>query len=146
MARRKLKVGLEVWHVFADPEYGVELNKYVLRTIRSTKWAGKTAYFIIKNSATWVKKSRKHGDYGWDDNIDSCFRRDVTLEKYESDGLPSGLSFTKSGAYKLELASTRGYLKRCESNSGYDQSELGEIKKLIKTLERMYKQYKNKRQ
>ena len=146
MARRKLKVGMVLWEVYSDPDEGVELWTYVLRTIKKNRWGTKTAYFVQKTSYTWVKKSSKHWDYGWASNISSYNRNEVSLDNYESDGLPRYLSFTRSGAYKIALKSNEEYLKDYRKDPEATQEEIDAYEKLIKTLRRMYTQYKNKGQ
>ena len=66
------KKGQTLWSVYFDIETGkCELWEYVVRTIRRP-WV----YAIIKqNGVTWVKKSRKIGDFGWAYPIPSWYRQ-----------------------------------------------------------------------
>lgn len=145
MARRKLKVGMVVWSVIGDYESGIELDKWVISIIRK-RYGTLRIYFIRKDSLTWVKKSSKHYDYGWADNIPYYSRQWITIDDYEKRGLPYGLSFSKSGAYKLAIAYSKKNIKRIEEDveDFFDQEDLEVENKTLKTLKRMHTKYKNK--
>ena len=105
---RELKVGMKAYHVYADPEEPVEIWEYIIRTIqrkRRKSWQKYDimpvmVYMVHKDTHTWVKLSHKSGDYGWSPNLAECDYTTFQMDEYEKNGLPSGYSFTKSGAYQ----------------------------------------------
>lgn len=66
-------VGKFYWYAWFDDEscktYFVE---YCLRSIR-----GNFLYFTEKSRATWGKRSKKHGDFGWLDPVPAWARNKV---------------------------------------------------------------------
>lgn len=79
-----MKVGDERF-VASIFEGKIEIDLWVLRSIQHRKkycgmtWAEppKVCYWVLKlKGITWVKRSKKHHDWGWADSIHSAFRRD----------------------------------------------------------------------
>ena len=70
------------------------LGIYIVRTIR-----GGYAYAVEKvQGVTWIKKSKKNGDYGWDDSINKMWRSKIKEgEKFHN------LHTTKLAAYRYTL-------------------------------------------
>jgi len=97
----------------------VSWDEWVLRTLqaeRRPRWftspgkGRKTAYFVAKvKDVTWVRKSKKTADYGWDTSIHRDFRMDVYVDQ---DRLPQGLYSTKLQAAKNTLKRKEADLKR----------------------------------
>ena len=170
MTRRKLKVGMSLWHVFAYPEESIELQEYVIRSIKKppTKvyrglinYKPIMVYTIQKNEFTWTilerkkikdKYGRKTLRHGWAKNIDSCFYKNFPLSVYEEHGLPDDLAFTKSGAYKIAIDQAKRKLKKIKTDPhwlldngkpDYDYIKLYE--KMISKLKGLYKKSKNRR-
>ena len=149
MTRRKLKVGIVVYSVYFDEEYGIDLSEHRLRTIRKNKQGILTAYFIkYVKGITWVKKSKKHGDWGWADNIEHWYRDSIMLNVYEKNGLPHHMSFTKSGAFKKAIQKCEGYIKDMKNDKdGYwDDGDLESEMKMLTRLKSQYTQWKRKGQ
>ena len=85
---------------------------------------------IHKDSSTWVKKSRKHFDWGWADYIPDYMQDTFSLDSYEKRGLPPGYSFTKSGANKLALQDAKKRFQEMKRDS--------ETKKLYPNYLKLY--------
>ncbi|MCK4544881.1 hypothetical protein KAU43_05030 [candidate division WOR-3 bacterium] len=162
---RELKVGMVLWSVRGDYEYGSSLEEWVIRSIKcarrsSRKWltphikekGAMTVFLVQKNSSTWVKKSKKHFDYGWDNSIPDLYRKSFTISSYEEKGLPNDLSFSKSGAYlnhirnlKSSLERTKKYRKKHIADGDSDEEikmwdEI--ISNTIKHIEKMKRKHK----
>lgn len=131
----KYKVGQELYWVFFDDEDGkCELVIYKVRTIR-----GGVVYAVefIKGT-TWVKKSRKHFDWGWADNIPGrCRSRCGQGDKFTL------LHTTKRQAYHEEMMSVRKWLVRKDEWELSDDERVV-FKKGLVTLKRMVKRYSKK--
>jgi hypothetical protein len=70
------KVGQKLYTVCSDEETGKSvLDTYIVRTIRR----GRVYATLFEKGLTWVKRSSKHGDFGWAQNIPSWCRK-VTVE------------------------------------------------------------------
>ena len=57
------KLGQELWSVHIDREDGkivLSWELYIVRTIRKNR-----VYATAKHFATWGKRSKAHGDFGW---------------------------------------------------------------------------------
>jgi hypothetical protein len=155
MPRKKLKVGMSIWYVYAYPEDGIELWEYVVKSIRKKtrkSWEKHPdivmpliVRIVHKCSATWVKQSKKHFDWGWAKNIPSVFQDTFKLEDYEKNGLPRGYSFTKSGAYKNALDIAVKNLKNIKQdvkNGEYEEEDIPEMEEYIKLYEKMISRLK----
>lgn len=160
MGKRELKVGMSLWHVYADEEYGVQLEEYVIRSIKrpptkryfksEPNYKEKWVYMIEKNESTWVtrekrkvrdkKTGRKGYVKGWADYIDDCFRRSFRLAEYEENGLPADLSFTKAGAYPSQIKRWESSLKRAEEDG--DPDWIADCKRVLSNLKRQYSKAK----
>lgn len=95
------KTGKILYHVYVDSDDGkFFLSEYIVRTVR-----GGYAYAVKKeNGTTWVKKSKKSGDFGWSDSIPSYYREKTKV------GEPfCGLQTTKLAAYRAALKSGLKY-------------------------------------
>lgn len=64
------------WVNIDDENAKVEIWEYVCTSIRK-----RVAYFTRKDSTTWVKVSKTHGDYGWSKRIQSYDRRSFEMIK-----------------------------------------------------------------
>jgi len=111
---RKLKVGQIFWecHIFDGK---VDWNEWVLRSIQNrsiskyVKTKVRTAYFVLKeDGVTWVKKSKKHFDYGWAANIPEEYRKSQHLDC--GDCLPIGIYTSRLQAAKGCIACEERYL------------------------------------
>jgi len=69
------RVGQRLYTVFVDVAGTCSMGKYVVRTIR----AGRVFAILYAKDITWVKKSKKHGDFGWAANIPECCRRSAPI-------------------------------------------------------------------
>lgn len=68
------KKGQTLYEVSVDEDTGsCSMNKHIVTTIRGTR------VYVVRYipGITWVKKSTKHGDFGWADNL-GCFRTKLT--------------------------------------------------------------------
>ena len=64
------KVGMSLYNIYVEDDSKCVLSTHIVRTIR-----GGFVHAIEKiNGITWVKKSKKNGDYGWDNSIDYVWR------------------------------------------------------------------------
>jgi len=99
-------------------------------------------YAVVKDEFTWVKISKKHFDYGWDKNIDPCWKVDFSLDEYNEKGLPSSLSFTKEGAFTKAIEAEQRWLKRVDKN---DKEAIDEYKKEIAKIRQQQSTFKNKK-
>lgn len=138
------KVGDVFWSVLWDEE-GHELGEWHIRTIRRAPrkflWNEQplnplTVYFVQKiNGITWVKKSRKNFDYGWDVNIDEFYRESRNLDECIEKGPPGGLRSTKLQAYNYAIKDCEETIKEEEKMNDPDDVEF--IRQLKKTLTSM---------
>lgn len=106
-----LKEGAVFWRAYVDtdPEAkksSVLIEEWVLKSVLSRRPEKDqepvpTAFFVEKvDGVTWVRLSKKTGDYGWSPQIDTAYRKSCHLG-FE---LPKGLATTKSRACALEKA------------------------------------------
>lgn len=69
----KYKIGQELYTYYVGTEDEtsgkLSLHTHIVRTIRGGK-----VYAILKESYTWGKRSKKHGDYGWLDPLPAWCR------------------------------------------------------------------------
>lgn len=140
------KVGDVFWKVFWSEE-GHELEEWRVSTIRRSPrrflWNLDeqplnpiTVYFIHKiNGITWVKKSRKNFDYGWDSNIDDLYRVSLTLDECTKNGPPYGLRTTKLQAYYSAIRDCEHSIRQEEKDA--DPENVEYIEQLKKTLTSM---------
>ena len=138
-----IEVGDVLWEVFWSEE-GHGLEEWRVRTIRRAPrkflWNGQplnplTVYFIQKiNGITWVKKSRKNFDYGWDVNIDEFYRESQTLDECIKNGPPRGLKTTKLQAYNYAIKSCEKSIKRWGKDDPDDVEFIGQLKKTLTSM------------
>lgn len=138
-----IKVGDVFWKVLWSEE-GHELGEWRVRTIRRAPrkflWNGQplnplTVYFIQKiNGVTWVKKSSKKFDYGWDVNIDEFYRESQTLDDHIENGPPNGLKTTKLQAYNFAIKSCEKSIKRWEKDDPDDVEFIRQLKKTLTSM------------
>jgi hypothetical protein len=83
------KIGQELYTLSIEDDGKCSIETYKVRTIRHG-----FVYAILVASFTWGKKSTRHGDFGWLDPINSCFRQSCKIgEKFHN------LHTTKRGAW-----------------------------------------------
>ena len=137
-----IKVKDVFWNVLWSEE-GHVLEEWWVRTIRraprrflwDSEESSLTIYFVQKiNGITWVKRSTKNFDYGWDQNIDEIYRESETLDEYMKNGPPKGLRTTKLQAYNYVIKSCEKTIKRLEKE---DPDDVDYIRQLKKTLTSM---------
>lgn len=123
------KIGQVFWSANFYPDTGkFEWDEYVLRTIRGGK-----AFATQKNDATWGKRSKKHGDFGWLDPINPMWRRSWSLKT----GMPTWMDL-----HTTKLAALRAARKGYEPGD-FDTDEL--YQKAMKTLDSMITKHKGKK-
>lgn len=92
------KIGQALYQVYTGDEinnYKCELWTYIVRSER-----GGFFYAIYKTEFTWVKQSKKHGDWGWAKVIDPLYRDKTPVgEKFRD------LHTTKLAAWKAAKVS-----------------------------------------
>lgn len=76
----------------------VDIDEYGLRSIRT-----RVAYFTLKASFTWGKRSTKHGDFGWLPNIPAWCRH---AEAVAGESI-RGYAKTKAAALRHAIARER---------------------------------------
>ena len=129
------KVGQELYWCYFDEETGkCELDTHKVRTIR-----GGMVYVIeFVKGVTWVKRSRKHFDWGWADNIPRVRRsRCRQGDKFAI------LHTTKRQAYQDELMSVRKWLNK-KGEWKLSEGERAIYLKGFKTLKGMVKRHSKK--
>lgn len=122
----KLKIGQTYWEAFVF-EGKFEWYECILRTIRKeneiflrAKYTKTRAHFVRKEKdITWVRKSKKVGDYGWAKSFDSFYRTSKTLTSTngvidEMQELPLGIFTTKLKAVEHCLSLGQKDLKRAD--------------------------------
>ena len=106
----------------------LEFDLYVVRSKRRGYW-----HLIQKNDCTWVKRSKKHLDYGWDTSIDPVWRDrhpvDQPISKHFS------LATTKIAAARKCLATLRKSRERWKDAEWADEDE-ADIKALSRYIKR----------
>lgn len=127
----RFKVGQSYWELSLY-EGTAEWNEWVLRSIRycypktvraetRKNYGSRWAYFTRKlKDVTWVKKSKKHGDWGWAENapdwckakayVHEALRVDAPDERYQ---LPYGVYSTKLQAAKFALRESEMAVIEC---------------------------------
>ena len=118
----KYKIGQKLYCIDFDTDSGkCSTSVYIVRTIR-----GGFIYAIFKlKDVTWGKKSKKNGDFGWLDPIESIWREKTILgNKFNS------IHTTKKQAW-------RACAKRI--NNWNLHIDLTIKEKIIKTCKRMIK-------
>jgi ATP-dependent DNA ligase len=115
-----VKVGQKIFCVFSDTDDGtMHSDMYEVRSIRK----GVVSAVCKMKDVTWVRKSKKVGDYGWG-YIPSWCR----VRWKQGDKLPRGYGTTK-------LAALRGALKSSDESRFYGDEATRE--KARRTLKRM---------
>ena len=98
-----MKVGDTLYHALAM-DGSVHVIEYRVSVIRSG-----IAHVVRFDRSTWVKKSKRHGDYGWADNISSMDRDRVSM----TEGLgASCFGVTRVSAVRKALKTTLKIKKR----------------------------------
>ena len=140
-----IKVGDVFWKVFWSEE-GHELEEWRVRTIRRAPrkflWNPNeqplepiTIYFVQKiNGITWVKRSRKNFDYGWDVNREDLYRESQPLDECIKNGPSNGLKTTKLQAYNFAIKSCEKSIKRWEKDDPDDMEFIGQLKKTLTSM------------
>lgn len=141
-----MEVGDIFWKV-AWSEEGHELTEWRARTIRrpprkryllypiDQPLNPVTIYYVQKiNGITWVKRSNKNFDYGWDQNIDDVFRLSQPLDEFMKDGPSNGLKTTKLQAYNYAINDCEKTIKRWAKK---DPDDIEFIEQLKRTLTSM---------
>lgn len=108
-------------------------HEWHLRTIR-----GGYIYFIRKNEFTWIKKSKKHFDYGWANNI-SCWEKMKIKITNPMDY--RYLKPTKFSAVLNALQDEEGYFRR----GWMDAEEIKDLEGLQKYVKRNAKRLQRKK-
>lgn len=76
---KKPKIGVKRYSAYVDGNR-VEVDTHVLRTVR-----GRWGYMVVHiPGITWIKKSKKHGDWGYAKNVYPAYRRKFMWDR----GLP----------------------------------------------------------
>ncbi len=137
-----IEVGDVLWEVLWSEE-GHELEEWRVRTIRRAPrkiidWEPErplTVYFVQKiNGITWVKRSKKNFDYGWDVNIDPLYRESQTLDECIENGPPRGMRTTKLQAYNHAIRNCEKTIKRSEKQDPDDVDYIGQLKKTLTSM------------
>ncbi|MEH6474437.1 MAG: hypothetical protein V7727_02055 [Sneathiella sp.] len=103
-----------------------DFDEYHLRTIR-----GGQAYFVKKSTETWVKKSKKHFDWGWSDFISHWNRETVRITKPMDYG---SLRPNKHSALLYHLRDSEDNFRRgwFDENDEEDYTNLVGLRKYVK--------------
>lgn len=130
-----------------EPET-VKISEHVLRTVRrpargylDREALAKRAHFVKKiPGVTWVKKSKKHYDYGWVKSISQWHKTWFMVGK-ESDGYFHNFTFsnTIAGAIRQQMAVIR---KSSHRSADYKKKA---IKKLTQRLNKELKKCANQK-
>jgi len=128
------KIGDIRWNAWVIDEK-VQFDKHVLRSIRT--WNGTRYGYLVEHvhGVTWVKQSRKHGDWGYAKNVHTLYRTKFRID----DGLP--YSATKAGALsKLAAGLRRDIAKHGENEKAWEDDPLTfgqELKKVAAAQKRL---------
>jgi hypothetical protein len=125
----------------AEDNFKITFNTMVCRSI-----IGGYSYWIHKiQGITWVKLSSKHGDWGWDPNLDSIWRTKCWMRNPLSN---HGFGTTKLAAARLMLAAERSTLKMVPKWTDTSEEDIAEIKaecnEIITRLAKYVKRYGRK--
>ena len=125
-----MKVGDTLYHAMAM-EGSVHIDEYRISVIRKH-----IAHVVRFDKFTWVKKSKRHGDYGWADNISSMDRDRISM----TEGLgASCFGATRVSAVRKALKDTLKRKKRVrELVPDYDPADYDAD---IECLRRYLKRY-----
>lgn len=139
--RNAVSVDINEWHVRSVRAKRGSVTRYGIKTIRAFSEPTKYVNLTRKTSCTWVKKSRKHFDYGWASSISDRDRLQFILG---SEFLPLGIYTTPLQAAKYErntlqsiITSTEKWLK--ENADTADPADLAEETEERKRYIRMLK-------
>ncbi|GEM_PF-5871865 len=112
----KYKIGETLWLCTLDDETGrpSSYDQFVVRTKRGGKF-----FAVLKEKGlTWVKKSKRHGDWGWDDSIpDYCRYSCKVGEKFE--GLERTKPHALRTAKRLRAAREKRMQKRYNAEASW---------------------------
>lgn len=143
----KFEVGDVFWKVLWSEE-GHEMEEWRIRSIRRAprrspprgrSWIFNmplnpvTVYFVLKNEFTWVKRSSKHFDYGWDPDINDVWKASRSLEECIEKGPPEGLRTTKLQAYNVAIKKCEEDIKRYEKKYP-DEWYISQLKKTLTSM------------
>ena len=115
----KYKVGQILFQAWTDVDPDTNrlsggINEYQVRTIK-----GGHVYAIQKEKGvTWVKRSKKHFDWGWSDNIPYYYRKN-----WKVDEAPRDVYTTIRGAWVAHLKTMRWWEERWK-NRGEDLTDV----------------------
>lgn len=134
-----IKIGSKRYSAYIDDEDGkISIAMHVVTNIQNRKPFPSCSFtvkygFMIQHEhgITWIKKSTKHKDWGYDTKCHPLYKTKFRIE----DGLP--YSATKKGALAKEIADTRKSLKDWGDDNGEGfmlNSEL--LKRLISAKKR----------
>lgn len=128
-------------NVSADEDTGRlrgSLDEYEIRTIRGNKVYSTKKIVGI----TWIKKSKKHFDYGWASSIDPVFRRMIRKD----DNTPA-LGTTKRGAWVACKRSCKAIHKwrRAHYAEGLDEETITTYKKSIVFIDKKIAAFKKQK-
>lgn len=80
----KIKVGNVFWDCSVF-EGKVEFGEWIVRSIQNRTFTcggvKRFAYLTKKNRFTWIKRSKKVGDYGWNKNINRLHKHCIRLSE-----------------------------------------------------------------
>lgn len=117
------KEGETLYEVCLDSDTGkFETDIWIVRTIRGGKITA-----ICKNEYTWVKLTKKHGDWGWDPNIPAIWRETWAVGRHPR----RNIRRTRLEAWTLE---------RDQLKSWMDEGEM--LDKAIKTADAQISKHK----
>lgn len=128
----KPKIGQSFWDLYVD-DGKIEFFEWIVTSIRRHKVPYSyyqtefRAHLIRKSSYTWVKRSKKHGDYGWAKNISRYDRYRLTLNDDKSIAISSQdrMFTTKLKCLYHEEKYIRGLIKKgFESFDAVDGSKV----------------------
>ena len=153
----KPKKGQSFWDVFYDDEdHRLFWSEWVVTVIRNTQALGKIAYMVRKASWTWIKKSKKHFDYGWADNIEELDRHRAFLNddgELEKGRFGSSLVHaTRLQALKFVEASVKKRFGQVEEHVFEDgtkytvEEQMKELKLELKAIRSAMTRMRNKKQ
>ena len=146
--RDTVSISVDEWHVRSvRAKRGTKSR----RGFKATSALGDPPKYVNltrKTRYTWIKKSTKHGDYGWSSSISKFDRRQFRLG---DESLPGGIYTTPLQAIKFErdsllglIAMTERYLKEYKDENDIEgieeeTKELAIYTRMLKAVERRIK-------
>lgn len=104
------KVGQELYTVTLEPNGKAQMELWILRTIRKGR-----CFAVRKDQFTWIKRSKKQGDYGWANYISEYDRYSWPIGSR-----PDHLRTTKRSAWLQLARQGESFVAR-----GSNQAEIG---------------------